>query len=289
MDTARTRNLSRDFQRLAEAERQAKSREFIAPRMPGQCVRVRIDSVIVSFFVEPSRYEGWGIFRPVAARRAQQIREASRGERQSYLDMLPQATVIVSARMGDNWYGRTTGEGRFKVIGDAKIGLPTELQLFDHIICRCDGSRVWYDRQSPESVKRGTALREDLAAMRSPWAPISRKVLPVEHQLYGELYRARQKEMAEAAKLNTESYLRQALAHAGGVLAGFREVDNTYVVEYNVDGERHTSRIGKDLTVQAAGICLNGTDQTFDLQSLVGVIREAEQNQATVRTGLNAT
>lgn len=41
------------------------------------------------------------------------------------------------------------------------------------------------------------------------------------------------------------------------------------------DGEYHSSAISKEsLTVISAGICLDGLDRDFDLQSLVGVIEQ---------------
>ena len=58
----------------------------------------------------------------------------------------------------------------------------------------------------------------------------------------------------------------------------------TYTVTFTVDGQTHRSTVHKnDLTVLVAGICLSGEDRKFDLQSLVGVIREGSQRRQLVR------
>jgi hypothetical protein len=80
--------------------------------------------------------------------------------------------------------------------------------------------------------------------------------------------------------------LRGALAHAGAELKDYVERQDVYTVTYEVDGQRHVSAISKkDLSVQVAGICLSGEDENFDLQSLVGVIREAQSGGGLVRVG----
>ena len=68
-----------------------------------------------------------------------------------------------------------------------------------------------------------------------------------------------------------------ARATSGAELREYQSAGDVYRVGYEVDGQRHVSTVvsKKDLSVQVAGICLSGEDENFDLQSLVGVIREA--------------
>jgi hypothetical protein len=81
--------------------------------------------------------------------------------------------------------------------------------------------------------------------------------------------------------------LAEALAHGGAELASYIEQEDAYSVAYTVDGQRHRSTVRKDnLTVLSAGICLEGGDRNFDLQSLVGVLREGRQGRRIYRVGV---
>jgi hypothetical protein len=89
-----------------------------------------------------------------------------------------------------------------------------------------------------------------------------------------------------AQRGRVEAKLAEALAHAGARLAGYLERGDSYRVEYEVDGQRHVSVVARDdLTVHVAGICLSGQDRHFDLQSLVGVIRQGQAEEGIVPVG----
>ena len=78
--------------------------------------------------------------------------------------------------------------------------------------------------------------------------------------------------------------LRDNLSHAGARLVDYLERTDSFRVTYLVDGQQYTSSVDKrDLTVQSAGICLDGTDRNFDLASLVGVLREGQRGDEIYR------
>jgi hypothetical protein len=285
------RRLPPAFERLAEAEREFRATEFLAPVLRGQRVSVRIAGVVCAINVEPKDFAGWGVFQPYDRNRARFVRHPRMSERAEYLALYPRVRLILSGRQGNQWFGRsaTQGAGRVRLTGDAPLAFAEDIQVFDTVRARFDGGTFWHEGRETGRARFASYLRDSLAQMVEPAALALGGLTPEERGLYAELSILRAVEIEEAKRDKTEDRLRAALTHAGAVLQGYRELPDAYTVEYTVDNRRHTSVLAKgDLTVQAAGICLSGGDRAFDLQSLVGVIREGEQRHRIVRVGLNA-
>jgi hypothetical protein len=277
------------LERLAAAEDRAFAAEFLAPMVRCGTVRVRIDGVVCRLKVRPTRFEGWGVFRSTSAAEARLIRPAMLQERRNYLDLLPLLRMIVCRRDGDDWVAipAQRSDARFGIEGLVPLRLIDEAEPFAAVLTRFDGAQCWYDGPDPRHDPGTSAyLRESLAGMVEP-DRLSRKGLTAgERAAYAMCYIPRLEAEIEARRDRTEERLRGALAHAGAVLREYQERGDVYRVAYEVDGRRHLSVVARDdLSVQVAGICLSGRDRHFDLQSLVGVMREAEDYGAAVRIG----
>ena len=260
--------------RLAAAEARFRGGEFLAPAVRGGVVFVRVAGVVCRFAV-PKRFRGWGVFRP-DGRAAKLIREASLAERQCYLDLFPRRPMILLGRDGPDWVGWPAHQA------DSRFGRPTVVpvrlaedgQPFDRVETRFDGSTAWFDRPDERADPTAAAYLRD--ALRDMTAPelVNRPRLTVEARI---AYRLAWQARKELLRDKTEDRLREALGHAGAELRGYVERADAYRVEFAVEGRPHVSVVNKaDLTVQLAGICLDGADRQFDLGSLVGVLRQAD-------------
>jgi hypothetical protein len=275
--------------RLAAAEERALSAEFLAPMLRGGTAQVRIAGVICRLRVSPDDFEGWGVFRATSASQARLVRPAWLQERRQYLDMLPLLRMIVCLRVRHEWLAMPAqrADSRFRIEGLVPVRLVEEAELFEVLQTRFDGARCWYDGPDPRRDP-GTAayLRDSLARMVEP-ERLSRPGLTAEERAaYEANYVPRLQAELEARRDPVEERLSAALAHAGAELREYQERGDVYRVMYDVDGRRHVSVVSRDnLSVHVAGICLSGQDRQFDLQSLVGVLREAEGTGSAARVG----
>lgn len=302
--------------RLAAKEDAFLGREFLAPALRGGVVRVRIGGAVCRVRFEPADFEGYGVFHPISHSEAILDRRATLAERRGYLRLFPLVRLIACRRVGDRWQGSAAsfGDSRVRLQGLAPIMLAKDVQRFDVVRCRFDGSHFWFeDHDARHDLAASAYLRASLEG-RAPPEDLDRKALTAEARAayelnYWTLVDAESKQEAEPgaeraihprlrrslqrkrAKRRadqrvdssdpSERRLRNSLSHAGAELVDYLERADGFRVRYMVQGRRFTSSVNKhDLTVQAAGVCLNGEDQKFDLGSLVGVLREGQDLNA---------
>ena len=304
----RKSDVARLLDRLAEEERQFLASELLAPVLRGRPVRVRIGGVVCKVRVFPADFEGWGIFQPRSHTEVQLVRTANLGERRRYLDLFPRVRLILCRREPARWLAATAsfGDGRFRIEGLVPLELAEEVQVFDVVHSRFDGTTFWFDQVDPRHSPAAAAyLRQALEDLADP-AALDRPGLMAEERAAYELNyweriapaeapeprrggpphrrRGRQQEPLEADPVRHR--LRQRLSAAGAQLIEYLERSDSYRVTYRIGGRQYTSSVDKgDLTVQVAGICLSGEDRKFDLESLVGVLREAEEGGGVLAVG----
>jgi hypothetical protein len=274
--------------RLAAAEERFLASEFLAPVVPGGIVQVRIAGVICTLRIQPADFSGWGVFRPCSHADAVLVRPARLAERARYLDLFPLVRLILASKVEDQWLVLPAHreDSRFRIDGLVPVHHVEEAQLFEVIEARFDGTHFWYAGPDPRwDPAMASYLRQQLVALTPPDRLRRLGLTAEERAAYAQSYWPLYDQSEEGRRNREEQRLRSALAHAGAELTDYIERPDVYTVTYDVDGQRHVSTISKkDFSVQVAGICLSGEDQNFDLQSLVGVIREA-QGGGLVRVG----
>jgi hypothetical protein len=282
-------NVTDALNRLAAVEEQFLAGEFLAPVISGGQVQVRIAGINCTLRIQPADFAGWGVFRPASHTEATLVRQAKLAERQRYLELFPLVRLILAGRREEEWLAVPAhgADSRFQIEGAAPVRLVEDAQLFEVIETRFDGAHFWY--QGPDQrwdPATASFLRQELVRLTPP-DKLQRPGLTAEERAaYALTYWPRYEASEEGRRSREEERLRGALAHAGAELTHYVERHDVYTVTYDVDGQRHVSAISKkDLSVQVAGICLSGADQNFDLQSLVGVIREAQGAAGFVRVG----
>jgi hypothetical protein len=259
--------------------------EFLAPVLPGRQVRVRITGLICTLRVIGEAEAGWAILKPLSLDRARVVARPSLRQIRDFLALFPALRLVMLVRAGPDWLGLPAhrGDTRFQIAGPVRVHLAVGVEPFQHVVARFDGTHFWFqevDRRRSPAI--AAYLREALADETEPGA-LHKPTLTAEER---EAYRWAHDALVEARRDQVELRLSDALAHAGAKLASYIERDDAYTVAFSVDGRPHRSTVRKDdLTVLVGGICLAGQDRRFDLQSLVGVIREGARGGILVPVG----
>ena len=273
------------FAKLAAQEKEFLAQEFLAPSMKGKPIQVKISGIAMPIkIVEPKNYEGFGVFKAIDMKTAKFVRDATMPERRRYLNIFPACRLIVCAKKGETWLGipANHADKRFNIEGLVPISLPQNIQLLQTVETRFDGYQCWYAAavRNPDAVKKAKEMREALAELHDIDQLSNLKLRQEEADAYEfALLRA-----LEERKDTDEDRIKRAIEKAGGKYTSYMERGDSFTIQYSVDGENHSSVVSKDsLEVRMAGICLSGQDQKFDLQSLVGVVREGIGKRRIVR------
>jgi len=263
--------------KLAEKEDAFLKNSFLAPVVRGGCVCVRIQGIVCRFLPEDRGFEGWGIFQTVSLRKVRLQRVAPRALVRKYLEQLTPVELILAEPSGNTRPAVIAhpGGSAVKADGPISVHLVERADRFRHVISRFDGFNFWFERVHPgRNPAQAAYLRKSLEGHLEVEDLDRPGLLPQEKRLYGELLKLERIYREEPERRR----LRMALEHAGAALDSYDQRGKEYNVTFILDGIRHTSMIHRDdLTVLSAGICLSGEDEKFDLQSLVGVLREGRQ------------
>jgi hypothetical protein len=266
---------------LSNQETQLRSHQILAPCLKGGKIRTRIQGLIYEFIAKPRDFEGWGLFYPLDDRSAMLSQDAEIWQIDEYLKHLPKLRLRLSYPLkNQTWLAYPINEGdmrqRFGAVKPIAIHLVSNSAAFEVVIARKIGPSYWFDtidrKADPEHTE---ALQQAIQRLTPPSALKFSGLTPEMRSVY-EFVVQRTAGFPDA----DEKRLRDALKTGGGQLDRFQDGGDFWTVHWRTgDGEAHTSAICKqDLTVMSAGICLDGLDRDFDLQSLVGVVEQQEED-----------
>lgn len=282
------------FDALASAERSLTRVEFIAPRVTGTAhVKVSVEGLIHTFSsCKPADWYGWGMWRALDMRVAMLVKPASLAQVEAYLSALPRVPLILIRRLcadGQRWLAlpANASDARQRVgasrTGPCVVELVGEGDAFDHVVAGWDGARWWYESLDVRAeFAISEAFRDAFEAMTPAESLAVSGSTPEQRRAYEIAWRGRLREIEadlERSRAGARERLRAALAGAGGELRRTHATRDAsrWVVEWSApNGALQTSVIDlDDLSVVSAGLCLDGEDHKFDLESLVGVVEKA--------------
>ena len=265
--------------KLASAEADLMESTFVAPVVGNDAVAAFVKGIAYKFSIHTPEKPGWYRFKPRNQKTAKLEGAASLSETESYLARLPKVRIALVQKVNGTYHGIPEKSNSVGL----PVGQAVPVQIvddfaddFDRVICRYDGTNLWYERVDPSNdPSKAAYLRERFKKLTAPKTLKYKGLTFEEKAAYAARY-AMDNKVREELKIRS---VRGDVEHAGGIFMGLREKSDHYEVAYSVDGQQYTSYVAKDAghTVISAGICLSGGDRAFDLKSLVTVMREGQR------------
>ncbi len=273
---------------FANEEAKLQNTLFIAPCVQGGTVCTRVNGLVYRFKVANNNqedWEGWGLFKPQDAQTARLEQEADLAAIDQYLQLFKAMRMLLVFNVQHStWlaYPANTSDmqQRLGFVKPMLIHLVQNATTFDQVVARWDGSTFWFetlDRRSDPFIADDMrlALTEYQLLTQLQIKNLTPEMKTVYDMVLNKEIAAFMNNTYQHTYTPTDRLrLERALETGGGSLQSFTDQGNYWQVEWRTsNGEAHISSIGKnDLTVLSSGICLDGEDEKFDLQSLVAVI-----------------
>lgn len=208
-----------------------------------------------------------GVYRVKSYKEGTYIREPNFQERSLFLDALPLVRMMI-CHVHKGQFFALNNDGQFEV------RYVDNAQLFDKIVVRFDGANFIFHELDRQDFRVPQQLRECLEVGKLNDGPFS----------------LLDKECFKIALVNrrdpNEVKIKDYVSRAGGKYKGHKQNGQNYTVTYEISGQTFSSVVNKNLMVEAAGICLSGTDREYDLQSLISVVNEGIREGKIYRVGI---
>lgn len=271
--------------KLARQEAEASSNLILAPLMRGDArVSVRVAGIVYELKLKNPGFIGWALLRISAPGVAEYVREADQKQVVQYLKLFPRIRLIALESYANSWWciPAQRQDARFQVDTAVPLQMPQRLAAFDVIYARFDGRCFFYEgadrRHNPLIAAQ---YRQHLQDNARPEDVRVGGALPSEKDAYKMLYLLKNPHLRSMIPGSStgdpeRDRIAAALSHAGAELdAYWHQNPELVTVRFRLDGQTRTAMVNAtDLTLVSAGVCLSGQDALFDLNSLVGVLRE---------------
>jgi len=109
-----------------------------------------------------------------------------------------------------------------------------------------------------------------------PWADINSAIELIDTRKLA-FKRQLEEERRKERLATVEGQMEYMLGLSGAKLNNWAAMESGYRVTWSHAGRTHEMVLNRNMTVRSAGVCLDGTDQTHDLASIVQVMLERER------------